>query len=89
MNFLNLDLGHLGGGEIVRVDLSGVESDVMLMNDHNVRSFAGGREAEYVGGHFKRSPAVLSVPKPGRWHAIVVPGFGGNVTAKVAVSRLN
>jgi hypothetical protein len=88
MNFLEFDLGQLEGGETVRVALTGVESDVMLMTSHDLASFRAGRQFSYVGGHFQSSPALLSPPHADHWHAVVVPGLGGRVSAKVNVSRL-
>lgn len=87
MNYLDFDLGHLSGGEVVTVGLKGVESDVMLMSESDVRTFASGGRITYWGGHYRRSPAVISVPSAGSWHLVVVPGLGGRVEANVSVSR--
>lgn len=87
MKFLDIDLGHLSGGETVTVALSGVESDVMVMSAADVSDFAAGRRFTYWGGHYRQSPAKIGVPSAGAWHAVVVPGPGGRVEARVSVSR--
>lgn len=86
MNFIKFPLGYQSGGEIVTVTLDGVESDVMLMTDSNLSSFASGRQASYHGGHAKTSPVRLAVPSAGPWNVVVVPGAGGTVRASVAVA---
>ncbi len=86
MNYLDFDLGNLSGGEAVSVALSGVESDVMLMSPADVRRYAAGQQATYYGGHFRKSPARIRVPRAGAWHVIVVPSPGGRVQARVNVS---
>ena len=85
MNFLDFDLGQLEGRETVRVALTGVESDVMLVTSNELASFRAGRRFSYVGGHFRGSPALLSPTHADHWHAVVVPGLGGRVNASVNV----
>lgn len=85
MNFLKFPLGYQGGGQIVEADLSGVESDVFLVDDSNLRSFESGSDFRYFGGHFKQSPVRLQIPSPGSWIAVVIPGLGGTVSASVRV----
>ena len=87
MKFLDFDLGHLSGGETVTVTLSGVESDVMVMSATDVSDFAAGRRITYWGGHYRQSPAKIGVPSAGAWHAVVIPGRGGRVEARVSVSH--
>ena len=86
MNFIKFPIGYRSGGETVTVTLQGVESDVMLMNDSNLSSFASGRQATYYGGHATSSLVQLSVPSPGSWNVVVVPGLGGTVRASVAIA---
>lgn len=87
MNYLDFDLGHLSGGDVVTVSISGVESDVMLMTASDVHRFAGGGRVAYWGGHYRTSPAEIGVPSTGAWHVVVVPGPGGRVEANVSVFR--
>ena len=86
MNFGKFPLGYRSGGEIVTVTLQGVESDVMLMTDSDLRSYASGGSASYHGGHYKASPVRLVVPSAGPWTVVVVPGLGGQVRASVSVA---
>ncbi len=86
MSYMDFDLGHLARGQVVRVVLSGVESDVMLMSASDVHRFASGGQVTYWGGHYRRSPAVIGVPSTGTWHVVVVAGLGGRVEAEVSVS---
>ena len=85
MNFLDFDLGHLNGGETVLVELTGVESDVLLVTPTELTNLAAGRTYRYWGGHYKRSPARIGVPSGDHWHVAVVPGLGGRVSANVRV----
>lgn len=87
MNYLDFDLGQMNGGETVVVQLSGVESDVMLMSTSELHNFSAGRNCRYWGGHYRRSPARIGVPSAGYWHVVVVPGLGGRVNANVSVVR--
>jgi hypothetical protein len=87
MNYLDFDLGRLGGGELVTVALSGVESDVMLLSGSDVHRFARGDQVTYWGGHYRSSPARIAVPSAGAWHVVVLPGPGGRIQANVSVSR--
>jgi Domain of unknown function (DUF1883) len=85
VNYLDFDLGQLTGGETVLVELSGVESDVLLVTPTELSNLSAGRTYRYWGGHYKRSPARIGVPSGGHWHVVVVPGLGGRVTANVSV----
>jgi hypothetical protein len=86
VNFLKFPLHNQNAGAIVEVTLSGVESDVFLVDPSNLLAMEGGRQFTYHGGHYKRSPVRLSVPHAGDWIAIVVPGTGGSVNATVRVT---
>jgi hypothetical protein len=82
VNFIKLTFdGPLTAGSIVEVTLSGVESDVFLVDPSSFRAMESGRQYQYHGGHFKNSPVRLSVPHTGEWIAVVVPGAGGTVRA--------
>jgi hypothetical protein len=85
MQFVKFDLNNVKAGSVVEVTMSGVESDVFLVDSTNFTAMQGGRNFEYFGGHFKKSPARISVPRAGNWIAVVVPGSGGKVTASARV----
>jgi len=76
MNYLNFS--HQDTGAIVEVTLTGVESDVFLVDPINLSSFQHGGQFHYTGGHYKQSPVRLRVPSSDDWTAIVIPGAGGN-----------
>ncbi len=85
MNFLDYDLGSLGGGEIVEVSLSQA-ANVRLMDSPNFNSYRRGGQHRCFGGFAKQSPVRLSVPGPGHWHvAIDTGGYAGSVRAGVRV----
>jgi hypothetical protein len=86
MKFLKFPLHNQNAGAIVEVTLSGVESDVFLVDPANLLALESGRQFTYHGGHYKQSPVRLSVPHAGDWIAIVVPGVGGRVNASVRVT---
>jgi hypothetical protein len=85
MQFLKFPLGHLGSG-VVEVVLRGVESDVYLADDSNLRKLERGDLSGFrgYGGHYQQSPVRLSVPSSGTWTAVVIP-TGGRVEASVKV----
>lgn len=85
MNFLDFDLGTCSAGDTAVVELSGVESDVMLLASNDVSRFRAGQQVTYWGGHSTRSPVRIAVPRTGHWHVIVVPGLGGTVSASAQV----
>jgi hypothetical protein len=86
MNFLKFPLHHQVAGAVVQVTLSGVESDVFLVDEINLRQFEQrGSGFSYTGGHYKGSPVRLRVPSSGLWTAIVIPSPGGTVRASVRV----
>jgi len=86
VQFTHYDLGSLRGGETVVVTLAGTEANVRLMDDSNFRSYRAGRKHHYYGGHAKRSPVRLGVPRSGHWHvAVDLGGYGGNVRSSIKV----
>lgn len=86
MQFLKFPLGHLGNGAVVEVVLRGVESDVYLADDSNLRKLEQGDLNGFrgYGGRYKQSPACLRAPSSGTWTAVVIP-IGGRVEASVRV----
>jgi hypothetical protein len=86
MNFLKFPLHHQSSGVVVEVALRGIESDVFLVNDFNLRQLERGGQFSYYGGHYKGSPVRLQVPSSGNWTAVVIPSPGGTVQASVQVT---
>ena len=86
MNYLKFPLGHLSSGAMVEVVLKGVESEVFLADDSNVRKLERGDLKGFRGhgGLHKQSPVRLGVPSTGSWTVIVIPA-GGRVEASVRV----
>ncbi len=85
MNYLTFPLSYQDAGAVVVVTLSGVESDVFLVDRSNLSSFQHGDRFTYVGGHYAKSPVRLHVPSANDWTAVVIPGRGGTVQASVRV----
>jgi hypothetical protein len=87
MEYLDSDIGHRESGDVAVVTLHGTESNVMLIEHHEMPTYRSGRGGyRYHGGHYKRSPARLAVPHAGHWHVVVdMGGFGGQVRASVEV----
>lgn len=83
MNYLKFPLGTVGPGTVVEVTLSGVESDVFLVDTANLAVLQRGGQFRYTGGHYKSSPVRLGVSHHADWTAVVVPGAGGTVRASV------
>lgn len=87
MEYQHWDLGHLSGGEIVEVTISGTGPNVLLLNTTNFNAFKHGKKHRYFGGLAKKSPVRLQVPNAGTWHLVV--HFGGyKGRAKIGVNVL-
>lgn len=86
MNFIHSDLGMRKGGETVEVTLSGSAANVRLMDSSNFSNYKSGRHHSYYGGHAKRSPVRLRIPRAGHWHiAVDTGGLAGTVRAAFRV----
>ncbi len=84
MKFVKHDLGHRSGGEIVEVLLKGNDANVRLMDSSNFQYFRSGRRHQYIGGHAKRSPIRLQIPRSGHWYVTVdLGGYKGKVRSSV------
>ena len=86
MNFKYYDLGHLDGGKIVEVILSGNAANVRLMDSSNYNNFKNGRQHTYYGGHVKKSPFRIPVPRSGHWYVTIdFGGYPGKVRVSVKI----
>ena len=86
MKFIHHDLGNLTSGQIVLVTLKGSAANVRLMDSSNFSSYRAGRRHRYYGGHARRSPVRLVVPRSGHWHvAIDLGGYRGRIGSGVEV----
>ena len=83
MNYLKFPLHYQRTGATIEVQMTGVESDVLLLDAANLAAFERGRQTTYYGGHYNASPVLLRVPSSGNWNVVVVPGPGGEVRASV------
>jgi len=86
MKFNKYDLGHLEKGQLVEITLSGSAANVRLMDSSNLSAFRNGRQHRYHGGLMKRSPAMIPVPRSGRWYLTVdMNGLRGSTRSSVRV----
>lgn len=86
MEFIKHDLGHRTGGEIVEVILKGNAANVRLMDSSNFQSYRSGRRHNYIGGHAKRSPVRLQIPRSGHWYVTVdMGGYKGKVSSNARI----
>ena len=86
MRFIHHDLGNLRGGEIVIVTLKGNAANVRLLDSSNFNNYKAGRQHRFHGGHAKKSPVRLQVPRSGHWHVVVdLGGHGGQVRSSAQV----
>ena len=77
---------HLVAGTILKIELSGVQCDVVLLTDAEAQAFNPFQRFWYTGGgHYTHSPAVIQVPSSGSWHLYVVPTVIGQVHGDVTV----
>ena len=85
MNFLQSDIGYQQAGTLVEVTL-GNAANVRLLDSFNYSNFKSGRSCRQYGGYYRQSPAILKVPRAGRWHVVVdLGGYAGRVSASVRV----
>lgn len=61
---------HLSGGDAFVVNCTH-QSNVLVMDDVNLRRYQQGERAQYYGGFFKRFPAQVSVPVAGYWNILL------------------
>lgn len=86
MKFQHYDLGYRQAGETVKVTLSGNAANVQLMDSSNFQSYRNRRKYHYYGGHARRSPVLLKIPRPGHWHvALDLGGYAGTVHSSINI----
>jgi len=49
-------------------------ADVFLVDSHNFQNYKNGRQFKYFGGHYTKTPVVITVSGAGRWYLIVQGG---------------
>lgn len=84
MRYTVYDLGQCRMGERIQVSLQGNAANVRLMDSSNYSNYRNGRQHRYYGGLVRRSPIVLTVPRPGRWYITIdLAGLGGSVRSSI------
>lgn len=78
MNFTDYAF-QANGGDVIEVTLD-ARANVRLLDEANFHRFKRGKRHKYYGGQATRSPVRLTVPRTGRWHAIIdLGGHAGRV----------
>jgi hypothetical protein len=78
---------HTEPGDAIVITLRGKAADIFLLNNENYRSYCLGDPFRSIGGHYKKSPAILR-PPAGDWHVAVDLGEKPrHVSAEVRVIR--
>ena len=78
------DIGQCRMGERIQVSLQGNAANVRLMDSSNYSNYRNGRQHRYYGGLVRRSPIVLTVPRPGHWYITIdLDGLGGSVRSSI------
>ncbi|WP_201025504.1 DUF1883 domain-containing protein [Lysobacter capsici] len=86
VNYSHYDLKQRQRGDTVEVTLAGNAANVFLVDSSNFSAYKAGRRYTYHGGHAKRSPVHLTVPRSGHWHLIVdLGGHRGTVKHSVRI----
>lgn len=86
MQFIQHDLGHRRGGEMVEITLSGSAANVRLMDSSNLSGYKNGRRHRYYGGLAKQSPVRLQIPHSGHWYvAVDMQGLRGSVRSSARI----
>ena len=57
----------------VKVDLKNA-ANVFLVDSTNFQNYENGRDYKYFGGHYTKTPVVITVSGSGRWYLIVEGG---------------
>lgn len=86
MNYLRFPVGNAAPGTAVRVDLSGNQAEVMLMDSANFSRFQRDGSGRGFRRVFGTSPMFFTVPSLGSWYVVVIP-LGGTTRASVNVAR--
>jgi len=76
MKYLTIDLGNLDSSTPVRVDITGTEANVQLLDATNYARYMRSEHFHYVGGHYKQSPAMLRTTHPAHWYVVADLGGG-------------
>lgn len=86
MKFQHYDLGNRQKGETVRVTLSGNAANVQLLDSSNFQNYRNGRRCRCYGGHARKSPVLIQIPRSGHWHvAIDLGGYAGSTRTSVDI----
>ncbi len=84
MNFTRHNLGYQRQGSVAEVTLSGTEANVLLLDSINLANYKASRRFVYRGGHYKRSPVRIRIPRSGTWYiAVDLGGRAGRVRSLV------
>ena len=84
MQYTVYDLHQCSRGEQIQVTLQGSAANVRLMDSSNYNNYKNGRKHSYYGGLVKRSPIVLTVPRPGHWYITIdLAGLRGTVRSSI------
>lgn len=63
------------GQASVRVDLQH-SADVYLIDESNLRKRQNGQQFRFFGGHYTKTPVIISAHGANRWYLIVDNGSG-------------
>jgi hypothetical protein len=64
------------------------QANVRLLDEENFQKYTSGQKHTYHGGLAEKSPVVLEIPHPGRWHLVIdLGGYAGKVNASVEALR--
>jgi len=86
MQYLERDLGHRTGGEVVEFTLSGSAANVRLLDSLNFYNYKHAQSYRFHGGLAKGSPVHVRIPSSDHWHAVVdMQGLIGRVQCSVRV----
>ncbi len=61
---------YLNAGDTVVVECSH-QCNVRVMSDNDFQNFKNGFSHRYLGGHYKRLPAHVTVPSSGYWNTTI------------------
>lgn len=80
MDFVYVDLHQQQSGAVVEVTLKGNAANVFLVDGTNFNNYRRGMRYSCYGGHTRRSPVRLTIPRTGHWYAVAnLGGYPGRL----------
>lgn len=71
---------HANEGQTIRAELKR-QAEVLLVDEENFEKRLRGLDYRALGSHFATTPALIHVPRSGRWRLVIEDHEGDEATA--------